>query len=539
MDAPAEAGFRAPDAEMIPDGAKSFVKSLHRLLQNGGSKNDVTVGANGKPRHELQALLEEQFHKLTDRYFKTTAWPSAENMAQFVDEDENTLTLYKELYFRHIYARLTPTLDDKFDSFQNYVDLFNLLLGLDSADAAFELPTAWLWDCLDEFIYQFQTFHLFRNKVSQLTPDEVAMLKENEHMWSAQTVMQYLHALVRKAGIDLTKKAAEQTEAAADDDKAAVSPMFKTLGYFSLVGLLRVNALLCDYQTALKSLDPVDLRLHRSIFTAALPCHVSLYYYMGLSYLMSRRFVDAIKVFSYFLTYIARNKSLLSRSPQAEVLQKRVDQMFGLLSIAYVLSGAGGSGSGYDRDSGAASLLDESLYHEMRDHVDDKLERMKRGDAAAFEEVLSAAAPKFLTVSAPNYDAGVDVHTAALAMQLSLFLLEVKQRSHINELHSYLKLFTTLSLSKLAVFLNLDEESTQALLLKLAHKNRSQRWTGGAPGDAQWQSSHEINFTLRDDTIYVHEQRTQRRYGDFFIRQSYKFTELAKDVRAIQLVNRR
>lgn len=538
MSALAETGFRAPDSDVIPDGAKSFVKSLHRLVKNGGSKNDLVVGSSGKPRHELQHLYEEVFNKHTERYFKTTAWPSAENMAQFIEEDESVLVLYKELYFRHIYARLTPTVDDKFDSFQNYVELFNLLLGLNSSDAEFELPTSWLWDIIDEFIYQFQTFHLFRNKVSQLTPDEVAMLKENEHMWSAQTVLQYLHALVRKAGIDLTKKAAEQPAVEATEETPAVSGMFKTLGYFSLVGLLRVNALLCDYQSALKSLDPVDLRQHRSIFTSALPCHVSLYYFMGLSYLLSRRFVDAIKVFTYFLTYIQRNKHLIPRSYQAEVIQKRVDQMTGLLAIAYVLSGAAGTGAGYDRDSGAAALIDENLYHEMRDKLDEKLDRMKRGELSAFEEVLSSSAPKFLTVSAPNYDAGLDVHTAALAMQLSIFLSEVKQRAHINDLHSYLKLFTTLSISKLAVFLKLDEEATQALLLKLAHKNRSQRWIGGAPGDCVWQTFNEINFTLHDDTIHVHEQRAQRRYGDFFIRQSYKFSELTADVKAINVARR-
>jgi translation initiation factor 3 subunit L len=104
-----------------------------------------------------------------------------------------------------------------------------------------------------------------------------------------------MHALVRKAGIDLNKKAAEQDESP-DSKAASVCPMFKTLGYFSLIGLLRVNALLCDYPSALQSLAPLDLRKHRSIFTSVLSCHVSLYYYMGLSYLMCRRYVDAIKV---------------------------------------------------------------------------------------------------------------------------------------------------------------------------------------------------------------------------------------------------
>jgi translation initiation factor 3 subunit L len=414
------------------------------------------------------------------------------------------------------------------------VDIFNLLLSLDTAQPAFELPTSWLWDIVDEFIYQFQTFHLFRNKVKDLTPEEISMLKEHEHMWSAQTVLQYLHALVRKAGIDMSKKAAEQ----ADESPAAMS-QFRNLGYFSLIGLLRVNALLCDYQSALKCLDPIDLRKNRALFTGVLSCHVSLYYYMGLSYLMCRRYVDACKVFTYFLTFTQRNRHVISKSSQAELVQKRVEQMLALLSLSYVLSGAAGSSGGaHERDSASAQLIDENVLNEMRDRLDDKLTRMRSHEVAAFEEVFHSAAPKFLTVSAPNYDAGQNVHTEAGALQLAQFSAEVKSRAHMHELYSYLKLFTTCSVAKLAAFLQQDTDSTLALLLKLQHKTRTQRWTGGAPSEFEWQQINEVHFTLQKDTIVITEQRAQRRYGDFFLRQIGKFADLTEDCKSIKLSRR-
>lgn len=40
------------------------------------------------------------------------------------------LTLYKELYYRHIYAKLAPTVDQRFESYENYCDLFNYILGV-------------------------------------------------------------------------------------------------------------------------------------------------------------------------------------------------------------------------------------------------------------------------------------------------------------------------------------------------------------------------------------------------------------------------
>jgi translation initiation factor 3 subunit L len=469
-------------------------------------------------------------------------------------DDQDVLVLYKELYYRHIYAKMTPTVDDKFDSFQNYVDLFNLILSLDSNTPTFELPISWLWDLIDEFIYQFQTFHLFRNKVADLTPEEINMLKEHEHMWSAQTVLQYLHALVRKAGIDLNKKASESAPVPAaaaaavageEEKSTGVHSMYRTLGYFSLIGLLRVNALLCDYQSALKCLDPIDLRKNRSLFTGVLQCHVSLYYYMGLSYLMCRRYMDACKVFTYFLTYTQRNKHVISRSNQVELINKRVDQMLGLLGLAFVLSGATNATGSNDKQSGnngsdsTSQLLDENIFHDLRDKLDDRFTRMRSFDISAFEEVFSSSSPKFLTVSAPNYDAGINVHMDATALQLKQFSNEVKSRQHLHEVYSYLRLFTTCSVSKLSVFLQMDEEHTLALLLKLQHKTYTQRWIGGPPADFVWQHLNEIHFTLKKDIIYVTEQKTTRKYGDFFLRQISKFEDLTQDIKSIKIAQRR
>ena len=41
-----------------------------------------------------------------------------------------------------------------------------------------ELPEQWLWDIIDEFIYQYQVFCTWRSKVTSKTQDELAMLAE-------------------------------------------------------------------------------------------------------------------------------------------------------------------------------------------------------------------------------------------------------------------------------------------------------------------------------------------------------------------------
>lgn len=41
-----------------------------------------------------------------------------------------------------------------------------------------QLPEQWLWDIIDEFIYQFQVFCSWRSKVKSKTDDEITMLGE-------------------------------------------------------------------------------------------------------------------------------------------------------------------------------------------------------------------------------------------------------------------------------------------------------------------------------------------------------------------------
>ena len=76
-------GFRAAADDVVPDGAKSFVKALQRSLRAGGARKDGKGG-----RGELASLYDEQFHKLTERYFKASSWPAAEQMAPFVEDGQ-------------------------------------------------------------------------------------------------------------------------------------------------------------------------------------------------------------------------------------------------------------------------------------------------------------------------------------------------------------------------------------------------------------------------------------------------------------------
>merc|ERR1719453_1483301 len=106
------------------------------------------------------------------------------------------------MYYRHLHGRLAQsvTFEERKASWDNYVELFETVLA--SIEKTTELPAQWVWDMLDEFIYQFQTFTSNRNKaVKAQTVEAIAYLKENPEMWSTVTVYSLLHRLVEASKV--------------------------------------------------------------------------------------------------------------------------------------------------------------------------------------------------------------------------------------------------------------------------------------------------------------------------------------------------
>ena len=56
--------------------------------------------------------------------------------------------------------------------------MFNYILSAEQP-VNLELPNQWLWEIIDEFIYQFQAFSQFRSKLGKKTDEEIEILKSN------------------------------------------------------------------------------------------------------------------------------------------------------------------------------------------------------------------------------------------------------------------------------------------------------------------------------------------------------------------------
>lgn len=507
----------------IPDPVQNFLMCLYKAITEKNS-------------NEIRVLYENTFAQLTDTYYKDTPWPGEEEILSVIGQRENYkmfIIFYKELYFRHIYANCQPTIEQRLDSYKNYCALFNLLLSTDKP-ISLELNNQWLWDIIDEFIYQFQSCSLFRMRAcsGKLSDHELEFIRQNQKMWNIHSVLNVLHSLVDKSNINSQLK--DFNDGKDPNVKADIfgrEPLYKMLGYFSLIGLLRLHSILGDYYQAIHVLENIDLQQHLiHNFAGVLACKTTTFYYVGFAYMMMKRYADAIRIFANMLVYIQRTKQIqpLYRTVQLDLIEKQTEQMYVLLNICLVLY---------------PQRIDESVSVTLQQKLGDSMNKMQRGEQIEFENAFNFGCPKFLSPIATIHEidtlaSGSKEKFEISKQQLDVFMEEIRQQLPILNIRNYLKLYTTMPISKLANFLDIEEKELKLLLLAYKQKmnNLSCVDSSGKPElTGKFVSSSDIDFYIDKGMIHIADTKVERRYGDFFLRQINSFEDMFQFVSTIKL----
>ncbi|XP_010445193.1 PREDICTED: eukaryotic translation initiation factor 3 subunit L-like [Camelina sativa] len=214
-------------------------------------------------------------------------------------------------------------------------------------------------------------------------------------------------------------------------------------------GLLRVHCLLGDYHTALKWLQPIDIS-QQGVYTSVIGCHIATIYHYGFANLMVRRYVDVVREFNKILLYIFKTKQYHQKSLQYDQILKKNEQMYALLAVCLSL---------YPQ----TKLVDDFVNSQLREKYGEKMMRMQRYDDEAFgiyDELFSYACPKFITPSAPSFDEPlVNYNQDAYKLQLKMFLYEVMQQQLLSEVRTFLKVYSSISLAKLAKYMEVDKST--------------------------------------------------------------------------------
>ncbi|KAK8479543.1 hypothetical protein V6N11_069396 [Hibiscus sabdariffa] len=178
-------------------------------------------------------------------------------------------------------------------------------------------------------------------------------------------------------------------------------------------------------------------------------------------------------------------------------------------------------------------LVEETVNSQLREKYGEKMARMQRYDDEAFaiyDELFSYACPKFITPSAPSFEEPlVNYNQDAYRLQLKLFLYEVKQQQLLSGVRTFLKVYSTISLGKLANYMEVDEATLRSILLTYKHK------THAVDSDGKIISNADVDFYIDDDMIHVVESKSVKRYGDYFLRQIVKLEGVITDMDRVKL----
>ena len=124
--------------------------------------------------------------------------------------------------------------------------------------------------------------------------------------------------------------------------------------------------------------------------------------------------------------------------------------------------------------------------------------------------------------------------------RLRIFLQDVKTQLSNVHIRSFLRVYTSLGTDKLAGFLDVDEEEVVEMMMVLKNSTRSLKWTTGGLLEGEVINTSDLGFVI--DTVRIHvscqiliilkdmvnitESRISRKYGDWFVRNAGRISNV-------------
>jgi translation initiation factor 3 subunit L len=423
--------------------------------------------------------------------------------------------------------------------------------------------------------------------------------------WDVESVFGYLRKLVQIGQMGGGGGGGSASDAAAKSKPV----VYRYLGLFASVALSRLECLLGDYTSCLQSLHgplveygsvvvesgPSESgsgtgtgaatanKTARDVVNGVLGARLSVAYHTGVSYLMLRRYKDAISTLAEMCsgfphlvaaavsaigggvgTLNPRNfhhhhhhrhdKNLDGVSNAALQLQsqlmKQYDRMICLLVVLTQLA-----------PNALHTIADDATRRAIRDKLNKSESSAAAGASGGANSGAGGtledyfASPKFISVhsavgaqqpaAASSFDSSPQASSSSLIAsnvpfhryQTILFLKEAQFQQPYKTLRSYLKLYTSLPLSKLAKFYDTTEDKVLPLLLSYKTRMRQLEATSTSPSSSSSSSSYgtamDIHYYVVDSMCHIDEPEKQRRFETHFFGQLTQIAGIGKQAAAI------
>lgn len=393
-----------------------------------------------------------------------------------------------------------------FASWDNYCKIFGIVL---LKNVNMKLPVVWLYDMIDEFIRQYQSFCEYRAKLQSKSAQDIDMLRANGEAWNSSVVLQTLQDLVDKSGVaDLLPEefAGRSSAISNSESEDGDSNVLTMLGYYSVLGRMRLLCILGEYRKALAASDPARLA-QRGALTGIPAVHAEAYYYMGFSYMMCQRYCDAIRCFNTLCAYTSRIMPTLQKSSKLELLTKTTEKGYALLAICLSLCPM-------------RQYVEEGVMSQLREKQGEKMIKMGRMEEKVFDENFAFGCPKFVAAAAPDYSDPANSRSGdAYRAQVQLFMQDVKQFASFHPIRSQLAMYTSISMAKLAPLAGTDERALKGLLDSYKERTQAIQWSGEDSNlGGKMKVCTDIDFTIEDGIVHVVQTKMKSNSTDFLKR---------------------
>jgi len=536
----------------IPGPLKDFVFDLYQSTRHAYDADEQSV------------LYSGTFRDLTAKYFASSAWPSPASISSECGDDPLFLAFYSELTIRHLHSTTRPQVRDLIEGWHVYCTLFDLLLSeapetsatgsASTTNGKVFITPEWAFDIVHEFVYQFQGFCQFRTKTAlhahnkssaggnNQSTEALVVLSSNRDAWAVETVLFYLHRFLSYIPLD---------KAAAKDNLA-----YKYLGIFSSVAVSRLECLLGDYHQSLVSLAPLyEDTANMSVVNEVFKARLSLAYHAGVSYFMLRRYKDTINILSDMCLTLQRGfkSGQLTKLGGYDQFKKLQERMIAILAIVTHIC--------------PYAKVDDALTRAIRDKHGSQLSKIELGENG-YEDLFILGAPKFISPALPDYTIKTDdepgsntltSHSSGLDaynLQIKQFMTQMSQQRALRKLRSYLKLYTSIPIDKLAAFNDTPSEEFISSLLCYKHKmnqlERNDKERQHPILEGTLKSAMDIHYYINENVIHISESNSSDgaggkivhdkdgyqgllRFEHFYMQQIVTNEEIRKDIDALDI----
>ena len=199
----------------------------------------------------------------------------------------------------------------------------------------------------------------------------------------------------------------------------------------------------------------------------------------------------------------------------------------------------------------SVAVVDDSIASVVRDKHGATLSKIESGEEG-YEELFVFACPKFVNAAVPDYARALEPGCEpvpygrdAYKLQVRRFMDEMACHAALRKLRSYMSLYTSIGVEKLATFNDMKPEDFEAWLTCFKHKmrqlERGVATEGKSIGKGTGSSmdrvgtAMDIHYHVAANVVHVDEAEKTRRFETFFMKQIRNNTDMLRQLERIKI----